>query len=89
MEATTQKSVQKVKSIDGKKLIIRGMVDDIIVVPSKFSYSWKIKMGNASYYFNSKSEHAIEKMFRKGERAAFTVKESGKYLVVDDVFYTF
>lgn len=88
---TTQKQTKevKVKSIDGKKLILRGVIDSINKVPSKFGYSARIKMGDATYYFNCKIESTIDKMFKQGEKAAFTVKDSGKYLVIQDVFYTF
>jgi hypothetical protein len=91
-----EKLKPKVKSIDGKPLLLKQVIDDITSIKSNFGYSWRLKCGNANYYYNSSIETGIDKMFKKGKMAVFTVKESpnkkepnNPYLVVEHVFFNF
>lgn len=84
----------KIKAINGKPLILKGIVDKIEPIKSNFGHSWRIKMGNSVYYFNSSSENGAAKMFKEGEKSAFTVKETPNkrepekpYLVIEHIFY--
>lgn len=83
----------KVKAIDGKPLIVRGVVDKITTKQTKFGYTSTIEMHGAYFYFHHKTQDAVDKMFKVGDKAAFTVKESKSstndkvFLTIDTVFY--
>ena len=86
----------KIKNIEGKALILKGVIDKITFLPNQFGLNHRIEMHGASYYFNSKVEGTCEKLFKVGEIAAFTVRESPNknnalkpYLIIDQIFYTF
>lgn len=80
----------KTKNVAGKQLIVRGVIDEITPIKSNFGYSWRLKLGGSTLYYNSKFEYSAEKMnLKAGEKLACTVKESGKYLVIETIFYTF
>ena len=89
-EFIKQKDKPKVKSVDGRQLIVRGIIDEVTSIKANFGYSWRIKMSGAVYYYNSKFENSAAKMgLVAGEKLACTVKESGKYLILDTIFFTF
>lgn len=85
-----------VKNIGGKALILRGIIEKITPLSSKYGENHRIEMGGNSYYFPSKVPGTCEKMFKVGDRAAFTVREApnknnpnNPFLIIENVFYTF
>ncbi len=98
METTAKKFEKpKIKSIDGKPLILVGLVDKIEYSGERFNqHNWRIKMNGFVYYYNSISFNSAEKLFTEGEKTAFTVRESPNkrnpeqpFLVISQVFWTF
>ena len=86
----------KVKSINGIPFILRGIVESITSISSKYSFVWRIKMNGYNYYLNSTIEKTAENIFTVGKGAAFTVQEKANiknpnkpYLVIAQIFYTF
>lgn len=86
----------KVKSVNGRALILKGHVESITPLKSQYGFSWRIKVNNYNYYFNSSVDGAAEKMFNVGKPCAFTVSEKPNvknpeqpYLVIAQIFYTF
>lgn len=86
-----------IKNIQGKQLILKGVLDKLTITESKFGgENARLEMGGFNYYFNAKTKGIAEKMFSVGDLVAFTVKESPNrnnplkpYLVIEQVFYTF
>lgn len=84
------------KNIDGKPLILKGVVEKIEPINARHGFSWRIKMNGSTYYYNSSRENGVEKMFEVGKPCAFVVRESpnsrkpeSPYLIIQHIFYTF
>lgn len=84
----------KTKNME-KKVVHQGIVTDIKPINSQFGTSYLITLAHgAKYYFNSKQEEVVKKMFELEKKAAFTANEKvsktgNTYSVIDQVFYTF
>lgn len=98
--ASTNQEAKKplaVKNISGKPLILRGIVSKITPQKSNFGFSWRIEMDHgANYFLNGKSEDLADRLFKVGEKSAFTVRETPNkkypekpYLVIEQVMYVF
>lgn len=80
---------------DGIQPIHVGIVEEIKSIASGITgmHSFVIKMEhNSKYYFSSKDENTVHKLFEKGKKAAFTSKRkvsktNNEYFVVDQVFF--
>ena len=76
---------------------VQGIVTEIKEFKNKYGYRYMIVLDGQSstrYYFNCKSESTVHRMFKVGQKAAFTCttktsKSGNKVAVVDMVFYTF
>lgn len=72
-----------------------GIVEAILPTTSKFGFAWRIKLSHGSwYYLNGSSENLAEKLFKVGNKAAFTCKErtavDGRtFRTIDVVLQTF
>ncbi len=97
IELAKKKMKPVIKSVNGKALILKGVIEKISPLKSKFGGSARIEMGGVSYYFNySGDEKIVHKMFLVGQPSAFTVAESPNkrnpekpFLVIQQVFFTF
>lgn len=78
-----------------KKVIHQGVVSEIKEVSSMYGKSYLITLAHgAKYYFSSKSEGLVFKMFELEKKAAFTAiektsKTGNTYSVIDQVFCVF
>jgi len=96
LKKTREDSKPKIKNVEGRQLVIKGVIEKITSINSKYGESHRIEMNGNSFYFNSKVPGAVDKMFEIGKLAAFTVRESinrhnpdKPFLVIETIFYTF
>ncbi len=71
-----------------------GIVCQIKEISSKFGKSFQIVMEHGSFIFNCQTSEGAARMFKVGEKAAFSYKEKagagGKtYKIINDVYLTF
>jgi hypothetical protein len=90
----TNSSAQNVKStpvtsIDGKHLIVQGVVDEIKKGNSKYGYSYRIYVNGQCYFFNCKTEGAVFQLFEVGKKCAFQFEMSKEFKKITQVFYSF
>lgn len=102
MISEAEYTLQKMKELEAYKAELKikrspihvGIVNKIVSIPTKYGYSYRIEMEHKNYYFNSKSEFVVNKMFKIGEKTAFsTIEKPGKggvvYQIIDQIFMTF
>lgn len=90
-EAKEAKKPQ-IKNIQGRPLILKGVVEKITTTKTTYGWNSRVEMGGVTYFYSSKVEFGVDKMFKVGSVAAFTV-ESKMYkekeiLCINQVFYT-
>lgn len=80
----------------GKSAVITGYVHKIDKLNSKYGHSYRISLtaGESVYYLNCKTEDACAKLFKVGEKTAFTINEKPNrygtcYKIIEQVLYTF
>jgi hypothetical protein len=84
------------KNINGRPLLMKGVVEKITPIKSKHGFSWRVEIAGSNFYYNSARENGIEKIIKEGEAIAFVVRESPNkrdtnkpYLIISHVVFSF
>lgn len=95
-EAHKEANKPQLVGVGNMPALFKGIPEKITPIPSKFSYSWRIEMNGNNFYYNSKVEYGIERMFKVGSPCVFSCEQQPNkrnpekpYYVIKTVYYTF
>ncbi len=95
-EAFKEANKPQLIGVGNMPALFKGIPEKITPIKSRFGYSWRIEMNGTNFYYNSKLENGIEKVFSVGTPCIFSCEQQANkrnpekpYLIIKTVYYTF